>query len=120
MLSRECDIQAYILSKIPTNMRLFRNNVGGFIQHNNLVRYGLTKGASDLIGWITVDGVARFLAIEVKTNTGTLSKEQANFLNVLNEAGGVGICIWSKAEWDFFLSNLPDIPIKTYKAGKRE
>lgn len=56
---------------------------------------GLCKGGSDLIGW-TTDG--RFIAVEVKSASGRLTPEQANFLEQVNKAGGIGICARSVEE----------------------
>jgi hypothetical protein len=54
------------------------------------LRYGVCNpGGSDLIGW-TKDG--RFLAVEVKSESGRLTDAQEKFLEVVNEFGGVGIC----------------------------
>ena len=49
---------------------------------------GLCVGSSDLIGYRTVDGVAQFVALEVKTATGRLSAEQRQFIDVVTAAGG--------------------------------
>ena len=79
------------------NVRMFRNNVGML----NGVQFGLCKGSSDLIGFtsktITADDVGKqvavFTAIEVKTPTGRVSKEQTNFISLVNRFGGIGaIC----------------------------
>ena len=46
---------------------------------------GLMKGSSDLIG-ITRDGY--FLAVEVKTKTGTVTQEQRQFIEIVKRCGG--------------------------------
>ncbi len=70
--------------------RVFRNNVGLWtLADGRKMRTGLCVGSSDLIGF-TKDG--RFLAIEVKTSSGRLTKPQQHFLDAVNAAGGVGIC----------------------------
>lgn len=51
-----------------------------------MIHAGLTKGGADIIG-ISPDG--RFLAVEVKTDTGRIRPEQAVFLKVVQEAGGI-------------------------------
>lgn len=67
---------------------LFRNHVGGFYDKDGRFhKTGLCKGSSDLIGW-TKDGF--FLAIEVKKDKGKVSPEQQNFIDRVNEAGGIG------------------------------
>lgn len=47
---------------------------------------GLCKGGSDIIG---IDPIGRFLAVEVKTETGRPTKEQLNFINAVKAAGGI-------------------------------
>lgn len=114
---RRIQVEASKLGK-----RLFRNNVGmgwagkSFIPHKptNLTVFpgdvvirdarplhsGLGEGSSDLIGWtplkITPDMVGKtvaiFTACEVKTQTGRLKQSQKKFLDVVNAAGGLGIC----------------------------
>lgn len=89
------------IGKIRT-VRVFRNNVGVAVAPNGgVVRYGLCNGSSDLIGWqsvtITPDMVgttiARFVAVEVKTERGRPSEEQTRFLNAVRQAGGIAeIC----------------------------
>jgi hypothetical protein len=78
-------------------VRLFRNNVGALEDKTGrIVRYGLCKGSSDLIGWHTVEitpdmvgqRVAVFVALEVK-DKGRLTQEQATFLEVVRRAGGI-------------------------------
>jgi len=51
-----------------------------------MIHAGLTKGGSDIIG-IAPDG--RFLAVEVKTETGRVRPEQTVFLDVVRKAGGI-------------------------------
>ena len=78
-------------------VRLFRNNVGALEDKNGrIVRYGLCKGSSDLIGWRSVmvtpdmvgQRVAVFVALEVK-DKGRLTQEQQVFLGVVACAGGI-------------------------------
>lgn len=91
--------------------RLFRNNTGmgwsgellrkkeGTVTLGNArpLHAGLVKGSSDLIGWTTVTvtpemvgkEVAVFTAMEVKTGKLSPTKEQANFLQRVNDAGGI-------------------------------
>ena len=81
--------------------RLFRNNVGVFktAQTQTFTRVGLGTGSSDLVGWrsITVDGqkVAQFVAIEVKTATGRVRKEQKAFLKRVDRDGGLAAVVRS-------------------------
>jgi len=89
------------------SIRLFRNQVGAYRlarpdcklcqSTGRVLRSGLTVGSSDLIGWqsITVQPgsvggtVAKFVAIEVKSDTGTPTDEQSNFLWQVRKAGGL-------------------------------
>jgi hypothetical protein len=82
----------------PHGCRLFRNNTGAIKdQTGRLVRFGLCKGSSDLIGFkpvtITPEMVGRqvavFTAIEVKTPDGKPTPEQLHFLNRVKELGGI-------------------------------
>lgn len=80
---------------------LYRNQVGvAQYPGGKRVPYGLTRGASDIIGLrsllITPQHVgstlAQFVAIEVKTDTGRLTKEQQLFLDLVQARGGLAIC----------------------------
>ena len=75
----------------------FRNHVGMLRDERGQVhKFGLFKGSSDLIGWQSVtvtpdmvgQRVAVFVAIEVKTPTGRVSREQQTFIDRVREAGG--------------------------------
>lgn len=57
---------------------------------------GLPKGFSDLFGWVTVDGVARFLALECKSATGRTTPEQDRFLAAVRAAGGLAAVVRSR------------------------
>jgi hypothetical protein len=95
----------------PKGWRLFRNALGvgwvgklidyvkgiARILNAHRISFGLTDGASDLIGWRPVkitkemDGktIAQFCAVEVKTKAyPTLTKDQKNFLKQVKDAGG--------------------------------
>ena len=64
----------------------WRNNSGALRNKSGrLIRYGL-KGSSDIIG-ICPDG--RFLAIECKKEKGAVRRDQIEFINQINELGGV-------------------------------
>lgn len=78
--------------------RLFRNNTGAIKDaEGRLVRFGLCKGSSDLIGFrptvITPEMVGKtvavFTAIEVKTPTGKPTPEQVHFIKRVKELGGI-------------------------------
>ena len=87
------------ISQYP-NIRLWRNNVGSMIdKKGQMVTFGLCPGSSDLIGLesivITPDMIgktmARFLAIEVKSEKGKASESQSKFLEMVRAMGGIGI-----------------------------
>lgn len=48
---------------------------------------GLCVGGSDIIGIHQATG--RFIAVEVKTRTGRVSKEQQTFIDAVKRAGGI-------------------------------
>jgi hypothetical protein len=64
------------------------------------------SGVSDIIGCLPPDG--RLLCIEVKRPGGKLSKEQAQFLEDVNEAGGLAFVAYSTRDVIEKL-NLPDL-----------
>jgi hypothetical protein len=90
---------------------LFRNNRGKawigksartpgglvVIENPRRIEFGFVNGASDLIGWtsveITADMIGKrlavFTAIEVKTKIGDSSKEQKTFIRNVKDAGGI-------------------------------
>lgn len=89
-----------MLAVSAAGSRIFRNNVGLFFTKDGRpVRCGLTKGSSDLIGWTPVtvtpdmvgSKIAVFTAIETKSKSGRASKEQTQFLKVVQESGGIGV-----------------------------
>lgn len=110
----EAEIQARIMLALgkENNLRLFRNNVGtgwqGEVVHRDretillrrprAVAFGLCVGSSDLIGWharevtesMVGSRIAQFVALEVKSATGTPTREQRHFLKTLHEFGGKG------------------------------
>lgn len=100
------------LAITPTGARLFRHNVAEgwmgdaqvthhrdgisvYIPHARPLHAGLIVGGSDLIGW-TSDG--RFCAVETKSKRGRLSKEQINFIEQVNKAGGLALMVRSVEE----------------------
>lgn len=55
-----------------------------------MIQAGLCVGGADLIG-VSPDG--RFLAVEVKSQSGRPSKDQLNFIAAVQQAGGIaGVC----------------------------
>ena len=96
---------------------LWRNNSGVADYNGTRVRYGLVVGASDLIGMLTMecwvrapghDGApvtvidrlacGRFIALEVKTARGKVSKEQSMFLALVQRMGGFAAVVRSVDE----------------------
>ena len=113
----EKNIQTLILlaaSKIP-GVTVYRHNVGNgvvgkvkdlggghFHVIGHRMPFGLCPGGSDIIGFrtVTVDGkpFARFIAIEVKSETGTLEPDQKHFIEFVRAAGGIAIVARSVEE----------------------
>jgi len=93
-----------ILNAAGTSFRTWRNNVGSLRRCNCPecrgdhvpVRFGLAEGSADLVGihnvTITPEMVGHrvgiFLAVEVKTPVGRLSKEQKAWLKTVSDFGG--------------------------------
>jgi hypothetical protein len=59
------------------------------VRQGRPLRAGLCVGSSDLIGYRKVDGVAQFVALEVKNATRGPTAEQERFLDHIQAAGGV-------------------------------
>ncbi len=90
-----------------TGLRLFRNNVGALKDHQGRhVQFGLHPGSADLIGWrsvtITPDMVGKrlavFASVEVKTQTGKVRPDQANWQQQVTDAGGLAVVARSPEE----------------------
>jgi hypothetical protein len=64
------------------------------IRQGRPLHAGLCVGSSDLIGYrVTPDGLAQFVALEVKGERGRPSTEQESFIETVRSAGGcAGIC----------------------------
>lgn len=98
MSKLETSIQNKIRLAVARLATMFRNNVGLFTtDRGSKVRTGLCKGSSDLIGWTEIlvtpsmvgQKIAVFTAIEVKTPTGKVSKDQKNFNDTVRASGGI-------------------------------
>ena len=87
----------FALSSRP-DIRLFKNEVGRAIDPRTgaYVQFGLCVGSSDLIGIVAPRG--RFLALEVKSETGKPTPQQLAFIAMINAMGGVGRIVRSVAE----------------------
>ena len=109
--------EAYVQNKIRLavgsgDVRLFRNNTGALLDmQGRLVKFGLCKGSSDLIGFrsitITPDMVGQkiavFSAIEVK-DKGKVTVDQKNFINIINNAGGyAGVAKMSMMQRKYYI-----------------
>ena len=100
----EAELQSDIriaLGRLP-DLRVFRNNVGVADVRGTKIRFGLLKGSSDLIGFIrlNIDGrpFARFVSLEIKTETGKCSPEQELWLNLVRKFGGFAAVVRSVDE----------------------
>jgi hypothetical protein len=102
------------------DLHLWRNNTGALRDATGrMVRYGLCEGSADLVGLLTVDvgtdvpcpshpdldyvapavrRIARFLALEVKRPGEKPRPEQAAWLRVVQQAGGVAAVVTNVAE----------------------
>jgi hypothetical protein len=113
--------QRVLLAHGSGPVRLFRNNVGTgwagqatrvtagnlqaiahtlrpgdvVVRSGRPLHAGLCVGSSDLIGYRRVDGVAQFVALEVKSATGRPTPEQTRFLDHISSAGGCAAVIRS-------------------------
>ena len=107
--------QQILLAHSSGTTRLWRNNVGTgwagqatkvtggnlravsqalrpgdvVIRQGRPLHAGLCVGSSDLIGYRQVNGIAQFVALEVKSATGRATKEQVQFLDHIQAAGGL-------------------------------
>ena len=114
-MSEHITQQQILLAHGSGSVRLWRNNVGTgwagqatkvttgnlrtiatalrpgdvVIRQGRPLHAGLCVGSSDLIGYRQVDGVAQFVALEVKSATGRATKEQVQFLDHIQAAGGL-------------------------------
>lgn len=105
-------IQNEIRLALAGKATVFRANVGQAWTGAEVVRHGrdvylrdarplstgLPPGFSDLFGWVSMDGVARFLALECKSETGRLTDDQARFLEAVRAAGGLSAVVRSPSD----------------------
>lgn len=92
---------------------LLRFQVGTFFSpKGDIVRIG-EKGVSDLLGIVphvvTQEDVGKtvgiFVALETKTATGRIRKEQAPFLRMVNSLGGIGAVVRSAEDAEDVVKN---------------
>lgn len=79
-----------ILSKHPKVALAWRQNSGRAIAAGGQSIKFAFKGCSDLLGMLRG---GRFLAVETKATGSKPSPEQLRFLQNVNEAGGLGLCV---------------------------
>lgn len=113
-MSEHITQQRILLAHGSGSVRLWRNNVGTgwagqatkvtggnlraiaaglrpgdvVIRQGRPLHAGLCVGSSDLIGYRQVDGVAQFVALEVKSATGRPTAQQMQFLEHIRAVGG--------------------------------
>lgn len=99
---KETNIQNAIrLVAVKHGCFLLRNNVGMLQDRNGqYVRYGLSTGSSDLIGWTIRNKIAVFTAVEVKRPGEDPSDDQDKFLAAVRNAGGIALCVHSVEEFE--------------------
>ena len=114
-MSEHITQQQILLAHGSGSVRLWRNNVGTgwagqatkvtpgnlrtvsqalmpgdvVIRQGRPLHAGLCVGSSDLIGYRQVDGIAQFVALEVKSATGRPTAQQVQFLDHIQAAGGL-------------------------------
>lgn len=121
-MASEHVVQQQVLARFGSGpVRLWRNNVGTgwagqstrvtagnlaalarslrpgdvVIRGGRPLHAGLCVGSSDLIGYRQFQGVAQFVALEVKSATGRPTAEQTRFLSHITSAGGCAAVVRS-------------------------
>jgi hypothetical protein len=92
-----------------------QNGVAAF-ESGAKVKYGLVKGASDLVGIIKPSG--RWFTIEVKTGGGAASPEQSMFIALIRNMGGFSTVIHASGEDD--AANQAELALGRAQAGESE
>ena len=113
---------------VDENTRLFRNNVGTafqgkhsfledgglLLQYPRRIKFGLCIGSSDIIGFksikITEDmvgqNVAVFTALEIKGDSGKVTNDQSDFLNMVDTMGGLAGIVRTPEDAAWILKKL--------------
>ena len=114
------ELESEIQKKVRLNLakygfKLFRNNVGAWMQPNGRpIRYGLCKGSSDIIGFKKIKiqpdmvgkDIAIFCAIETKRPKKSVTTDkQMNFIKVVENSGGFACIIKSENDIESILKN---------------
>jgi hypothetical protein len=128
-MSEHLTQQRILLAHGSGPVRLWRNNVGTgwagqatrvtagnlraiastiqpgdvIIRNGRPLHAGLCVGSSDLIGYRQVQGLAQFVALEVKSERGRPTAEQSRFLDHIRAAGGCAAVVRSVADADTVL-----------------
>ena len=106
--------------------RLWRNNTGALVdRQGRLVRFGLCKGSSDLIGLRSVEitaamvgqRIGQFIAIEVKTPQGAIRPEQESYLRLVQQFGGVAAICRSLEDARTILEPTAGVGLRSNAAG---
>lgn len=93
-----CEIPGVRLWACPTGIGYIGKIVKKFkrggkscitIENPRVVKYGLAKGGSDIIGFVTKKGVPIFTAIECKTKNDCVRPHQKKFLKMIKKNGGI-------------------------------
>lgn len=74
---------------------IWNNESGVATYPRHVVKYGVGKGGSDLIG---VVAGGRFIALEVKTGRARPTKEQRMFLSLVQQFGGYAAIVRSEED----------------------
>lgn len=81
----------------------WRNNVGLATTDRGVkITFGLFKGSADLIGLFR----GRFVAVEIKTETGRQSPEQVQWQGVVEDHGGIYVVVRSEDDARELLADL--------------
>lgn len=80
------------LGRVP-DLVLWRNTTGVARHYDRTQRFGLCVGSADIVGILGPTG--RFIALEVKTETGRVAHAQSQFLNVVRSRGGFAAVVRS-------------------------
>lgn len=115
----EKNIQALIqMAATQNGVTVWRNNTGVLpTPDGGMLRYGLCRGSSDLIGIrptvITQAHVGKtvgiFTALEVKTPSGKATPEQINFINAISRLGGIAGIVRSPDDAVALLNPLEEL-----------
>jgi hypothetical protein len=104
-------IKEILLLAPQYNSILFRNTVGVFqTKVGSMIKTGLCTGSSDLIGVTSImirgNPLGVFTAIEVKAGKTRTTKEQLNFIRVVNDAGGIAMIVYSAKEYAVLMGEV--------------